>query len=196
MIKLYMARHGETDLNIKKVYYGWLDVALNKNGINQCESLRESLAHINFDLVISSTLSRAIDSAKLVSGNSFENINGLEDLKEINFGKWEGLHYKEIERIDEEAWKNWSLDWKNFTIPSGENFLGFYKRVENCLGEIISENDNKTILLVAHEGTLKVIATILLKMPKENYWDFTFEFGKFSMFEIQGERVIIRKINC
>jgi alpha-ribazole phosphatase len=195
MIKLYLARHGETDLNIKKVYYGWLDVSLNTKGISQCLYLRDKLAHAHFDEVFSSDLSRAFSSAMIMSGYGIEKITKLEELNELNFGKWEGMHYRDIEKSYSEEWNAWSSDWQNYTIPDGESFKDFYFRVKSGLENILN-NEDKTLLLVAHEGTLKIISTILLNLNIEDYWKFSFEFGKYSLFEIEDGHVTIRNINC
>jgi alpha-ribazole phosphatase len=223
MINLYLARHGQTEMNKKKVYYGWLDVPIDEDGLKQCKQVAEKLSEIEFDVVISSTLKRAYTSANIICRNldtgkieinnegplqkseAPSNVAGLhkdkkilkyEELKEINFGKWEGMHYTEVKESYCEAWAFWAKDWINYCIPEGESFLRFYKRVEACFHKILLENQDKTILLVAHEGTLRIIATILLKMKIEDYWSFHFEYGKYSNFEIYPELTVIKKINC
>lgn len=195
MINLYMARHGETKLNKEKVYYGWTDVPLTFNGVKQCEGLRDKLSNVEFDAVISSFLERALNSAEIISTKARDNIAIYDRLKELNFGKWEKLHYRDIEERYNEDWLSWINDWENFCIPRGESFSDLYKRVKECFEEILERYKDKTILLVCHEGTLRIISTILLNMKVADYWSFTFEFGMFTLFEIQDELAIIRKIN-
>lgn len=195
MINLYMVRHGETQLNEKKVYYGWTDVPLNSNGVKQCEDLRDKLCDVKFDVVISSSLERALCSAEIISGVNREAIIKYDDLRELNFGKWEQLHYNDIEKKYKVEWQAWTKDWENFCIPGGESFSNLYKRVKVCLEDILKSYRDKTILLVSHEGTLKIITTLLLNMNSEDYWKFTFEFGRYSLYEIQNDFVTIRKIN-
>jgi alpha-ribazole phosphatase len=195
MINLYMARHGETKLNKEKVYYGWTDVPLTSNGVKQCEGLRDKLCNVKFDVVISSSLERALNSAEIISAKARDNIAIYDRLKELNFGKWEKLHYRDIEERYNEDWVSWTHDWENFCMPQGESFSDLYERVRECFEEILERYKDKTILLVCHEGTLRIISTILLNMKVANYWSFTFEFGMFTLFEIQDELAIIRKIN-
>ena len=195
MINLYMARHGETKSNQKKVYYGWTDVPLTRNGVKQCEGLRDKLCNVNFDVVISSSLERALNSAEITGDVKREYIAVYDGLKELNFGKWEELHYKDIEEKYNEDWNSWIHDWENFCIPEGESFSELYKRVKICLYEILEKYKDKTVLLVCHQGTLRIISTLLLNMKVSDYWSFTFEFGMFTLFEIQEDLTIIKKIN-
>ena len=196
MTRLYLCRHGETDLNIKKVYYGFTDVSLNTLGKIHCENVKEKLREVNFDLVISSPLKRAMESAEIISPLNSSEIISYEGLREINFGKWENKHFKDIEKEYKEEWKLWLEDWINFSFPGGENFKSLYLRVKTCIEDILIDYEGKTILLVAHEGTLKIIALIFMNMKMEDYWRLTFEFGTYSMFEINEGFGILKKINC
>ena len=193
---IYLVRHGETDLNNSGVYYGRLDPEINEKGMRQCESLKSSLKNIDFNAVVASPLKRALKSATIISGCEDKDIIVEPQLREIDFGLWEGLHYKEVMQKYPEDWANWGQHWIDYTIPEGESFRVFYSRVENCIKNIINNNQENKILVVAHEGSLKAIALTLLNMPIEAYWNFTFEFGHFSMFEVKDGFAILRKINC
>ncbi|QUH24434.1 alpha-ribazole phosphatase [Serpentinicella alkaliphila] len=191
---LYLVRHGETILNESKVYYGSTDCPLNSRGIIQAEELGKTFKN-NFDVVISSPLSRAIDTAKLLSGLNTRDMVIDEGLKEINFGLWEGLHYKDISIKFENEWNEWINDWKNVAPPMGESFLNQYNRVSNSLNHIIERFKDKRVVIVSHQGCLRIIASILLKMEDRGFWSFTFDPGTYSLFEISDTNVTIRKIN-
>ena len=196
MMKLYMARHGETDLNNKNVYYGWTDIKLTSNGELQCTQLKGKLKDFKFDVVISSPLERALKSAQIISGINIVNIVKMDNLKEMNFGNWEEMNYLDVKSKYSDDWQSWTDDWQGFCIPGGESFNMLYQRVKKALNEITKKYSGKSLLLVGHEGTLRIIALILLNMKSEDYWKFSFEFGKYSHFEIQEDITIIRKVNC
>lgn len=196
MTTIYMVRHGETEFNKRKVYYGWSDPLLTPEGEQQCRNVKEKLKKVNFDAIVTSTLERTICSAQIITGTKRENLDMYDELKELNFGLWEGKNYKEIEKCFNEEWICWIKDWIGFCIPEGESFDIFYKRVKTCLIKLLDIYKNKNILLVCHEGTLKIIAILLLNMQIEDYWKFTFEFGMFSKFEIEEDFTVIKKINC
>lgn len=195
MIELYLVRHGETALNVSGVYYGWTDCSLSDRGIIQCEELAEILKDVPFDVVISSPLKRAIDSAAIISRQDVEAIITDPQLRELNFGEWEGLHFKEIQKTHKEHWDNWSSDWKNAAPPSGERFIDFYERVKKSLENILESYENKKILLVTHQGSMRIIASILMGLEEDGYWHFTFEQGRYCLFQIKDGFCTVKKIN-
>ena len=84
--EIYLIRHGETEMNVKGVYYGWTDCGLSEKGIQQAEDLADILQDVHFDAVISSSLSRAVETAAIVSGHDPDDIIKDDRLRELNFG--------------------------------------------------------------------------------------------------------------
>jgi alpha-ribazole phosphatase len=195
-MKIYLVRHGVTECNLKRVFHGWTDAALCNEGIHQCVQLRDKLSRVHFDTVISSPLQRALHSAQLISGVAREQIRIETDLKEFHFGLWEGLNYQKAERLYPKEWQAWNADWINCGPPQGEIFREFYQRVKACFDGLIADNPAETWLIVSHDGPLKVIAGLLLNLPKEDYWRFAFEFGCYSLFEMDRGFAMVRKLNA
>lgn len=184
MTNIYLVRHGETELNRKKLYYGWTDVPLTLNGEAQCQLIKENLNKVSFDVIITSPLIRVIHSSEIITGLNKDQFKIYPELKELNFGKWENLHYTEIKKIYNEEWLQWAKDWQDFCIPEGESFNTFYNRVNLCFDKILEKYSGKTILIVGHQGVLKIIATLILNLKVEQYWTFNFKFGTYSLFQI------------
>lgn len=184
MTNIYLVRHGETELNRKKVYYGWTDVPLTFQGKAQCQVIKEKLKDIIFDVVISSPLIRTIQSSEIITGLNKDEFKIYPELKELNFGKWENLHYTEIEKTYNEEWLKWAKDWQGFCMPEGESFNIFYNRIKLCFDKILEKYKDKTILIVAHQGVLKIIAILILNLKVEDFWTFTFEFGTYTHLQI------------
>ena len=184
MTNIYLVRHGETELNKKKVYYGWMDVPLTLQGEAQCQIVREKLKAIVFQVVITSPLIRTIHSSEIITGLTKDKLKIYPELKELNFGKWEGLHYSEIEKTYNEDWIEWTKDWQGFCIPEGESFNTFYCRIKLCFDRILDKYKGKTILIVGHQGALKIIATLILNLNVEEFWTYAFRFGTYSLFQI------------
>lgn len=196
MTELYLVRHGETELNSQGVYYGWTDCGLSEKGIMQAEDLADILQNVSFDAVISSSLIRAVATAAVVSGFTPDDIIKDDRLRELNFGDWEGLHHKEVMEKHREAWEKWGSDWKNAAPPGGESFIEIYSRVKCCIEDILKEYKGKRILLVSHQGSMRIIPMILMKLPEEAYWSFTAEQGRYSLYEIdETGHCIIKRIN-
>ena len=194
MTYLYLIRHGETMLNKKGVYYGLTDCELNSKGINQCLELKN--LQKEFDVVISSPLKRAVKTAEIISGLDKKDIVIDKELREINFGKWEGLDYKEISNLYKKEWTEWINKWKTKAPPEGESFINHFNRVNNAISNILNVYKGKKIMIVSHQGCLRIITSILINMNDKVYWNFNFEHGRYSLFEIQDGHLTIRRINA
>lgn len=197
MTELYLIRHGETELNTKGVYYGWTDCELSEKGVMQSEDLADILQNVCFDVVISSSLTRAVVTAVIVSGFTPDEIIKDDRLRELNFGAWEGMRCVEVREKHKEAWENWGSDWKNAAPPKGESFFEIYRRVRSCIEDILKEYKGKKVLIVSHQGVMRIIPMILLGLTEEAYWSFTAEQGRYSHYEIDEKgHCTIKKINC
>jgi len=195
--ELYLIRHGETELNVKEVYYGWTDCGLSEKGVMQSEDLADILQNVSFAAVVSSSLIRAVATAAIVSGYTPDEIIKDDRLREQNFGDWEGLHHSEIKEKYKEAWENWSSDWKNAAPTKGESFFEMYNRIKSSIEDILTEYKGKKVLIVSHQGVMRVIPMILLGLTVDVYWSFIAEQGRYSHYEIDDTgHCIIRKINC
>ena len=95
-MKLYLVRHGQTDLNRVRRYQGRIDVPLNETGIGQARQLAVRLSSEPFDAIYASPLARAHETARLIhDGRSIAIITSPE-LVEMDFGRLEGKTYQEI----------------------------------------------------------------------------------------------------
>ena len=91
MGRLYLIRHGETDSNKSFRFQGQTDIELNEKGLAQAELLAEHFKNIRLDAVYSSSLTRARQTAAPLAAVHGLEVQQVEDIKEIAFGKWEGL---------------------------------------------------------------------------------------------------------
>lgn len=197
LTELYLIRHGETELNAKGLYYGWTDCELSQKGLMQAEDMADILQNLSFDAVISSSLVRAMVTAVIVSGYTPNEIIKDDRLREMNFGAWEGMHYIEAREKHKVEWENWSRDWKNAAPPKGESFMDLYNRVKSSIEDILREYKGKKVLIVSHQGAMRIVPLVLLGLPVEAYWSFTAEHGRYSHYEIDEQgHCIIKKINC
>ncbi|MGI6686150.1 MAG: alpha-ribazole phosphatase [Bacillota bacterium] len=195
MTLLYLIRHGETEFNAKKACYGWIDCSLNQKGFQQAQKVAELLKDVSFDVVISSPLKRARETAAIVSKVSSEEIILDERLKELNFGSWEGKHYQRIEQEDPENWRIWINNWKEAAPPGGESFKDMYRRVEESIKDILEKYADESLLLVSHQGCLRTIICVLLNMGYEGFMHFSFKQDTYSLLEVKNGFCVVKKIN-
>ena len=195
MTKLYLIRHGETQLNKLGVLLGNTDNELNGYGIAQAVSLAEAFKEIELDVIISSPLKRAYSTASYIAKEKCLKIIESEDLKEINFGVWEGLDYKEIIKSNPKEWEERGENWIDFSPENGETFKSFYGRVSKAIISISELYKGKRIAIITHDGVMKVIISKLLYMGMEGFWNFYFEHGRYSLLEINDNHCTVKRIN-
>ena len=192
---LYLIRQGETPANRAGVFLGSTDSALNELGISQAVELAKTFKYIELDVILSSPLKRAFKTALHIAAEKEIDIKKDDHLKEINFGIWEGLQYKEIIKSNPREWEERGENWLDFSPKDGESFQFFYNRVSDTIVSILEKYKGKKIAVISHDGVMKVMASKLLNMGQDGFWNFYFEHGKYSLFEIYGSHCTIKKIN-
>lgn len=152
-MKLYIARHGETDANAKGIVQGWLDTELNAKGLAQAAEAAKNFTGV-VDAIYSSDLRRASRTAREFR-NYHEDVPYFEDarLRERNFGDAAGTHR------DEHDWEQfWSTE-DSSTIANAEIITDFTARVVDFLEELKTKPYN-SVLIVAHGGVLNRVQAI------------------------------------
>lgn len=170
-----MIRHGETDWNRDKRYCGLTDVCLNKRGIEQAEELCQKLGREKIDRIYSSDLKRTREFARIVFKD--RRVETIPELREMDFGVFEGLRHEEIMKRYSEIYKKWLNDPLNTLIPEGDILIDFKKRIEEAVERIVSLNKGKALAIVTHAGPIKVIMSNITK--SENIWGINPELGSF-----------------
>jgi broad specificity phosphatase PhoE len=150
---IYLARHGETDDNARRVVQGWIDTPLNESGREQARELAASVAGLGIESVWTSHLARAAETARIV-GDALGLEPRVDDrLAESQRGSWEGRSLDEIERSEPEAWAAWQRGGPDFRFPGGESLAEHQARVLAVL-EAVRAGDQPA-LVVAHGGTIR-----------------------------------------
>ena len=156
--KIYLVRHGLSELNVKGLIGGQTETPLAKDGIKQVKDARSKFKHVKFDNVYSSDLQRAIHTAEILYGAPVPEKNRLSGLRERHFGVLESQPFsnfgdytgKIMELPEEERWlyqhaKNMETD--------GE----LSKRIIKSIESIASSNLGKTVLIVSHGSAIRVV---------------------------------------
>jgi len=169
-VKLFLIRHGQTEWNLEGRYQGSMDTDLTETGKIQARLAKEYLEKVDFSNIYSSPLRRAIDTAKIIADGRQGDIKIKEELKELNFGKWEGLKFGEIDDKFHEDYQDWLSDPFNNKPTGGESFKQLLKRVIKGIDEIIAENeDGSDVAVVAHGGVIVALLVHWLKIPKDRW---------------------------
>ncbi len=158
-LRLYVARHGETDWNLAHRLQGWTDRPLNDTGHRQAIDLAESLKGVHLDAIYSSTLSRSRDTAEAVAGASMM-VKSLPGLRERNYGKFQGGSDTDpdyLRRVN--AWDD--------AMDGGETLNQLLARTRDSLDMIRREHPSGNVLIVAHRITNQMILRALLNLTPE-----------------------------
>ena len=157
--RIVMVRHGETVGQSSVRYYGSTDVALSDEGRTQMHEARWRLRNEVFDLAVASPLQRAVEAARIVVGGKSFQLD--RDLREVDFGRWEGLTLEEIQAVDPVLYEDWQSSVRDFNYPEGERRTDFRERIERGLDRIM-DADAANVLVAAHKGVVRVIAEKIL----------------------------------
>lgn len=150
-----LIRHGETEWNILGKFQGSTDIPLSDEGMRQAAMLRDRL-NGEFDYIYASPLKRAYATAQVICEKTGKTVDIAEDMREINFGQWEGLTIKGIAEKYPDIFDSWRNDKKEGRFCGGDNStLNASIRARNCIMEIVNKHPGKKIAIVAHGGIIK-----------------------------------------
>jgi broad specificity phosphatase PhoE len=157
---LMTVRHGDTDFNHQKRYAGLLDVPLNEKGTRDAKLAAQRL-ELPFDVVVSSTLRRATETAQCFVAGTQEFIQ-CELCNERDFGKMQGLTSAEVEGLTPVVkYVRIGGDFHSLNPPSGETFPALRRRAKGFAQYVMDEFAGSNVLIVSHEVFLLQLHGIL-----------------------------------
>ena len=187
-MKIYLVRHGQSEGNVRELWYGSSDLPLTDLGRQQARDAGQKLRGMAFSACYASPLSRALDTAKLVMEGRPEPLHIVPDLREQHMGLFEPKTVQEIRAEDPDFFRALMADWVHLTPPEGEPFdTGLAPRVAKVLDDIVAKGED--CLIVAHNGPLVFAISYLLGLPIEAAGRFYLEQGCYSMIEIDAEHI-------
>lgn len=182
-MKLILARHGRTIENEQKIIQGHMPGNLTEEGIEQAKKLAKRLQTENIDIIYSSDLKRAVDTAKIIAEPNNTPLILTEQLREGNPGDFQGRQTGEV-------------DWEN-RPANAETQEQVKDRATNFLNKIFQENKEKTVLFVSHAGLNKFLIAELLGKDTAFSRQIRQTNTALNIFEIKEDKKhIIYAINC
>lgn len=155
--RLILVRHGETDYNAQGRIQGSLVVPLNANGKLQAEAAGLYLKRQSIDAIISSSSSRAVETAEIIAKVSGLGVRCDERLVEINLGQFEGLKSEEIEERHPDDYRMWRSGYMDYVAPDGESRRAVQQRMWSAFCEIVEQEDTPTVLIVSHGAAIRIL---------------------------------------
>lgn len=190
-MKLYLVRHGQTDLNKVRRFQGHIDVPLNEAGIGQAQKLALRLSCEPLDKIYTSPLSRTQQTAEIIRSNHQIDIMTNEELAEMSFGSLEGKTYREINEI----FPDWNASVFDFTFAGGENLDNLVVRMKSFLDELKKQDEKTNVLVVTHSGCLRVMLCLLMDIDVNKWWQFKIDVASLSIVSNVTQGAVLNLLN-
>jgi len=194
MIKIILARHGETEWNVAEVFRGRIDVELNETGLKQAELLAEYLSDVKINAIYSSPLKRALKTAEMIASYHKLDVEIAPGLIDFDYGKWQGLPHQEVKIKYKELYAEWINSPDKVKIPAGESLDDIRKRATGVVSNIIAKYRG-TVVLVSHRVVNKVLICALLGLDNSHFWNIRQDTGGITTFIYENERFILTEHN-
>ncbi len=165
-MKIWVTRHGQTDLNAQKLMQGRSDIPLNETGRAQAKAARELIGDVKFDAVYASPLDRAIETASIIGGVDRSKIIIDERIIETDFGKYEQKPYATM-GLPMNLY--WMLPEVFPAPPTVETTDQMIERVRSFFTELEAQ-DYENVLVTCHGGIIRVIRGYLEDARRGYVW--------------------------
>lgn len=187
---LYLLRHGRTDLSGR--FAGSTDIELNSPGIAQIRTLQPILAKERIPHIFCSPMARCRETARIL--DLAAEISYRDDLREIDFGLWEGKNFSEIEKSDPHRVRDWIADPEGFCFPGGECRADFILRIEG-IKTMLQSFPSEKVLIISHGGVIRHLISSFLGLPLKNYLLFKVNEGAFTTLDCYSEGGVLTGMN-
>lgn len=175
--RLWFIRHGEVEAPYVGTFLGVTDVGLSELGRHQAQAVGAFLADAPVDVVLSSPLRRARDTAAPLAAAHGIEVVARDGFREMDFGAWETLSWPQIEARDPDYAPHWQEDPATRPCPDGEAAQPFADRVNDTLDAVLEEFTGHSIALFAHAGVNRAILSRLTGRPYMESFVYAQDYG-------------------
>jgi len=183
-LELILVRHGETDWNKEGFFRGHEDVKLNSVGIAQADAVAEALKGKVFEAIYSSSLKRAVVTARRIAMPHEIGVRGKSEFTDINFGTWQGKKESAVKEMHPKLYERWMTNpwWVKF--PGGERVRKAWRRVNSGLREVMFMHGTGCVVIVSHRIPIKFMTGYLLKTPRKEFYKIVHDPCAISIFSV------------
>lgn len=168
--RLYLVRHGATQLSAENRFAGSAGVDLSDEGKWQSARLGERLRTEDITAIYASPLSRTLETARIIAGAE-QKIETRDGLREISHGRWEGLTRGEVEGHFPGEYAAWEEDPFTFAPEGGESGVAVLARALPVIRDIVTRHTGQRVLVVSHKATIRLLISSLLGFDARGYRD-------------------------
>lgn len=191
--RLLLVRHLESELAGR--FCGQSDPPLSAEGRSSIPALVQSVRALPVSAVFCSDLRRARETAAPIGKQFRLACHTSKDLREIYFGRWEGLTWNEVEQHFPNDARAWSELFPHYSPPDAESFWDFRNRVICELGRLADENQNAYAIVVTHAGFIRSAISWVLKIPDGYVARIGQDYGGVTLLEKDGNSWTVPMVN-
>ena len=191
--RLLLVRHATAEGNGR--FKGHWDVSLSRAGRRELRLLCEKCSPYPVRAVYSSDLRRARQTADAVGRSFGLEVEGRPELREMDFGQWEGLTWNQIARRSPKLAALWIERFPRQAIPGAEPFGQFKKRVAAGIGKIVAANRGQCALIVTHAGVIRFTLGKVLGLPARNLFRLAQDSCAINVIDYREDGTVVRCIN-
>ncbi len=191
--RLILIRHGDLGDRYRGRYIGRTDAPLSAEGRRQAATLAGPFTRLNGANFLASPLRRTQETAEIALGAN-RHFEIVENLREIDFGRWEGMSFEEIADADPAAVDRWAALDGAFVFPEGEGIKAFQERIR-AAAERIAADPAETIAVFAHGGVIRFLICHFLGLPDRHHLLFDVRPASISEIRIEGGKGILTLLN-
>lgn len=169
--RLILIRHGQVEERFEGRFVGSTDAALSPAGLRQAEQLAPWLEQQQPGACYSSPLRRCGETARAASAGLSLQPEIDRDLREVDFGEWEGLSFSDIAGRDAAAVDRWARFEPGFRFPGGESIADFTSRI-GAAADRMAASSAETVVAFTHGGVIRFMLCALLRLDPRSYAAF------------------------
>jgi alpha-ribazole phosphatase len=195
MTRFWLIRHGEPAEEALHRCNGSLDVGLSETGRAQMAQVAEYLKGEPVAAIYTSPRSRALESARSLGAVASCPVEVVEDLREIDFGGFEGLAYDEIAFRYPDLYRQWMETPTEIQFPNGESFSAMRVRVLRAFDTIQREHEGQTVGIVSHGGVNRILLAWALQMPDNCIFRLAQDYAAINLLELADGLPSVQLLN-
>jgi broad specificity phosphatase PhoE len=169
--RVFLVRHGATPLTAEDRFAGSTDIALSDEGRRQAASLAERLKAERLDAIYASPMERTLETARILAAPHGLAPIAEPALREIDYGHWEGLSRAQVETAFQAEYAMWEEDPFTMAPLNGESGLSVLNRALPVMRRIVEQHRHRSVLVVSHKGTNRLLISSLLGFDIRSYRD-------------------------
>jgi len=197
LTRLIIVRHGQTAWNEGEGerLRGRADLDLDEVGLRQAAAVATRLTKWVVAAVYSSPLRRAVRTAEVLAKPRGLQVQPLEGLIDIDYGRWQGLSLREAEADDPELYTLWLDNPHLVTFPGGEGLGQIRSRATAAVETVVSRHPEQTVVLVSHKVVCKILLCVLLGLDDSRFWQIHQGLCAINVVEMEKDSPLIVLLN-